>query len=78
MQEQNFNELAGRIEGLARVVRCLVATLEDEQLIDGSRYGESLRRDGQPHQGDGVMLVRARKVLRDIADQLETARNLRQ
>ncbi len=78
MNELEFNELAGRIEGLSRVVLRLVATLEDAQLIDGPRFVASLRRGGLPHKTEGPMLFRARQVLRDVADQLETARNLRQ
>ena len=78
MNELEFNELAGRIEGLSRVVLRLVATLEDAQLIDGPRFADGLRGSVRPRGPDDQILVRAFQVLDDVADALDAARGRRQ
>ena len=42
-QEDVLNDLAGRIEGLGRVILHVVAKLEDGGVIDGQEFSDGLR-----------------------------------
>ena len=78
MGDSDFNELAGRIEGLGLAVMYLAATLEMNGTINGRRYCASLRRAEkglcfpQPH------LSATKRTLREMAKALDAARIARQ
>ena len=58
MQSRDFNELAGRIEGLGRAVMHLVAEMERIGALDGPAFADQLRGavvvlGPKLHPGDG-------------------------
>lgn len=70
------DELAGRIDGVARALMTLCATLEVHGVIDGPSYTAALRGVGRAplHLANQVSL----HTLAQIADQLDAARAIRQ
>lgn len=78
MSERNFNELAGRIEGVAKAVMCLTAALEDARIIDGPRFADGLRRAVRPGAELPPLLEVARTTLQEMAAALDDARSSRQ
>jgi len=77
MSAEEFNELAGRIEGLANAVMFLAADLEERGIIDGHRYSESLREMADVLCFEGAHLEAARRTLREMAKDMDGARNRR-
>lgn len=73
MNTDEFDELAPRIEGIARAVLQLAFALEREGLIDGPRLSRAWRGDLQ--QAVRPDLVRARKTLQELATALDTLRS---
>ena len=70
------NELAGRVEAVAKFVLQLAAEMEMEGLIDGPRFSERLR--GQARPEDQIAYLRiARSRLAGMADCLDEARAAR-
>lgn len=71
MSDDGFDELAGRIEGVARVLGALIADLEVREQLDGDRFGRGLRRmaDGMPRE-----LRIAARTVRALTDSIEAAR----
>lgn len=78
MSEPDFNELAGRIEGVAKAVMCLTAALEDAQIIDGLRFANGLRNVIRPDSQSPPHLAVAQATLREMASALDVARSSRQ
>jgi hypothetical protein len=77
MSAEEFNELAGRIEGLAIAVGFLVAELEDNGVIDGPRYCVSMQRMAGKLSFDRPHLVATQRTLRELASSIDQARNQR-
>ncbi len=78
MSTTDFNELAGRIEGVGRAVMLLAAMLEEADFIDGSQFANALRVQLRPTSQSVLHLATARKTLLEMADVLDAARNWRQ
>ena len=74
----NFDELAGRIDGLAHALLRLTAELEMQGLIDGPRVSQAWRDARPTHLATDQMLQASRHVLHQMADQLDEARSARQ
>lgn len=73
-----FDELAGRIEGVARALLHLTAELEDRRVIDGPRLSRGWRRALRARQQDTPLRTAASRTLRELAQALDDARSLRQ
>ena len=78
MGDAEFNELAGRVEGIGRAFMILVAMLEDERMVNGRRYCASLRRTAKGLCFDGPHLASAKRTLLEAAKALDEARKARQ
>lgn len=77
MEEAEFNELAGRIEGVARAVLLLAQTMERETCMDGPTLTRRWREAVAP-QADAGSLGTARKTLHELAQALDEMRSQRQ
>lgn len=77
MKADDFDVLAGRIEGLARLVMHLAARLEDDGHIDGPALAEGLRHSIALRPGAGNMMKIAQRTLNNAADTLDDARRWR-
>ena len=78
MDNQEFDELAGRIEGVAQAVLQLAAMLEMQGVIDGPLLSNRLR-DAIPHRNaDTELRQAARRTLQDLVLALDDARSARQ
>ena len=73
MNNVQFNELSGRIDGVARVLMAVIADLEMQERLDGNRFCQRLRRyaDGRSQYQEHLKCV---QVIRQIADELDAAR----
>lgn len=78
MTTQQFDELAGRIDGLAQAVLRLTAQLETDGFIFGPRLAQAWREARPEHLALDEQLLASRKVLLQMAQQLDTARANRQ
>lgn len=70
MTTQEFDELAGRIEGIARSVMILVGTLQRQDVLDEQKLQTNLRIAGErlgPEVSNRATVV---LTLEEIADQL--------
>lgn len=79
MSDEQFIELSGRIDGVARVLMHLIADLELQGAIDGPGFSGHLRRHSEAqglHHLRPAMAASA-KVIWDIADTLDDARRNR-
>lgn len=74
MNSQEFDELAGRIEGIGRMVLALIADLEDRELLSGVRFSESLRSSAEALCFEGPSLASTKRTLLETADALDAAR----
>lgn len=75
MNASSFEELSGRIDGIARSVMLLSAVLEDAGLIDGQRLSEALRNTAASLRIDPVSSREAsRNTLLRMARQMDDAR----
>ena len=72
-----FEELAGRIEGVARAVLILAQTMERETDMDGLTLSNRWRESVTP-QADGSIAGTARKTLQEMAQALDEARSRHQ
>ena len=73
MSNEQFNDLSGRVDGVARVLMALIADLEIREAMNGDRFGEALRRlavDRGQHARNEI----SAQVMVQIADELEAAR----
>ena len=80
MNDHDFNELAGRIEGLSRLVLNVTAMLEEAHIIDGPQLCDVLRSSSSTTLLDSVgpHVAATRRTLAQFAEQLDYARNSRQ
>lgn len=76
MEAREFDELAGRIEGVGRALLHLCAELEMSKLIDGPRLSQAWQ-DALPANGLPA-LETARRSLQELARALDDARRTRQ
>lgn len=77
MTANELNELAGRIEGLGRVVLHLVARLEDMEVINGQEFTDCLRRSIVPRNETDVLMLCAARTLEKVTDAIDEARHWR-
>ncbi len=77
MSELEFNELAGRIEGIGKCVLHLVAMLEEAEIINGPRFADGLRTAVRPGQHSPAHLEAAARTLQELAAALGEARSWR-
>lgn len=75
MIDEQFDELSGRIDGVARALMHLIADLEIREGLNGDRFCKKLRTVAdQRSQHLGLSIQASTKVIREIADQLDDAR----
>lgn len=77
MDDRDFDELAGRIEGLARLTLHLTASLEDSGHIDGPAMAEGLRRAFVLGEDAAPLMLTARRTAGELAKALDDARHWR-
>lgn len=73
MNNTEFDELAGRIEGVARAVLSLAWMVERETCMDGLTLTHQWR-ESVPQQAGAGSLDTARKTLHSLAQQLDAVR----
>jgi uncharacterized protein YicC (UPF0701 family) len=78
MNNQDFNELAGRIQGLGDFIMHLTAALEVEQLIDGERLDQAVREFAANRCFEGDHLQATKRTLNEMVQFLSEARQRRQ
>lgn len=76
MDTRDFDELAGRVEGMAQALLYLAAELEIRELIDGPRLSQAWRAAQRPNVLP--VLETARVTLGEMAQALDAARSCRQ
>jgi hypothetical protein len=72
MTDSQFDDLAGRIDGVARVLMTLICQLEDSNTLDGDRHDRLLRSTAEGRSTTGR--EKSATVIRQVADQLASAR----
>lgn len=77
MESTGLDELAGRIDGVAQAVLRLAAQLEMDCVIPGPRLAQAWRQARPEHLAFGAQLQASRKVLQQMAEQLDAARATR-
>lgn len=78
MDTKDFDELAGRIEGIAKALLRLTAALEQRGVIDGHQLSIAWRDSVPAHTADTPLRAAARKTLQELALSLDDARRSRQ
>jgi len=78
MTDQEFNEIAGRIEAIARLATSIVAELEISGVIDGRIFTSSIRHAAQQDKGTQPYQAEMLKTLLHLSDSIDSARNNRQ
>lgn len=78
MSNNDFNELAGRIQGLGDFVMRLTAELEFRQLIDGERFTRGICKRAEDRFFDGEHLEATKRTLNEMTRFLNEARQRRQ
>lgn len=78
MDLKDFDELAGRIEGVSRAVLHLAAALEKSNFIDGPRLEQAWRGSLSDRNVDTPVRSTAHKTLQELALALADARRFRQ
>lgn len=76
-ESRTMNELAGRVEGLGRMVLHLVAKLEDAGLLDGPDFTQGLRSAFVLKPDASQLMQAAKRTLHLGADALDEARGWR-
>ncbi len=74
MTTQEFNELAGRIEGVAQALLRLAGVLEQARIIDGPRLSALWTGAVPPHGAESVLRHSARRTLLDLEHALQQSR----
>lgn len=77
MNAGEMNELAGRIEGLARMVFHLIARLEDGGVINGLALAEGLRHSVVLNECSDALMISAKRTLDKAASAIDDARQWR-
>ena len=73
MTDKQFDELAGRIDGVGRVLMQLIADLETRENLDGARFCQGVRRYAA-NRGRYADLQTSARVMKAIADEVDDAR----
>ena len=76
MTDEQFEELGGRIDGVARVLMALIADLEIRENLDGERFCHGLRQTAAG-RGKHPGLEASARVMKAIADEIDDARRNR-
>lgn len=74
MDSTEMDELAGRLDGVAQAVLRLSTMLEMADIIDGPHLSEAWRQARPEHLALGTQLQASRKVLLQMAEQMDAAR----
>lgn len=77
MEASQFDKLTGRIDGIGQALLRVVSTLEMRQLIDGPRISAEWRAARQEHLATDAQRQESRKVLHQLAELLDDARQAR-
>ncbi len=77
MEQKYFDELAGRIDGLARIVLFLVDDAVQEGLIDGEEFTDRLRQFSLKLDFEQPHLEATKRTMVELAAQIDTVRNRR-
>ena len=77
MDQTQFDTLTGRIDGIGQALLRVVSALEMQQLIDGHRISQEWRAARPEHLATDAQLQESRKVLHQLADLLDDARQAR-
>lgn len=72
-----MNELAGRVEGLGRALMLLVASLEDDGLLNGPAFTDNMRQAFILKPDASLLLWSAKNTIERAADALDEARGWR-
>lgn len=78
MEQDDFDELAGRIEGVSTVLLHLIADLEMREIMDGPRFTQGMRRAAEQLQFPQPHLEPTKRTLLEMASALDAARKNRQ
>lgn len=77
MDERDFNELAGRIEGLGRSFMLLVSMLDECGIVNGPCYCEALREQANGLRFEADHLESTRRTMLEASIAIDGARSLR-
>jgi len=77
MTDQEFNEIAGRLEAISRLATAVVAELEDRGVIDGVQFSNAIRSGLRPNETSPPHFVEALKAMQCLADSIDDARAVR-
>lgn len=77
MDATEFDELAGRIDGIGHALLRVVALLEAAQLMDGTRVSDAWRQARPAQLATDAQLRASHQVLNQLADLLDEARQVR-
>lgn len=77
MDTKAFDELAGRVDGVAQALLRITAELEMTRRIDGTRLARGWREARPDRLAVNPQLQASRRVLLQLADQLDAARQSR-
>lgn len=78
MNNEDFNELAGRIQGLGDYIISLTECLEMNHLIDGEHFTRHIQHFAENRRFDGEHLEAAKRTLGELARFITEARQRRQ
>lgn len=78
MNNEDFNELAGRIQGLGDFILGLTAELEIQQAIDGERFSKHIQHFAENRCFEGDHLAATKRTLNEMARFIAEARQRRQ
>lgn len=76
MDEEEFDELAGRVDAVAKALLHLAAALEMRGLIDGPQLSDWWRNASRSARPTPALLA-SRRTLGELADRLDEARTNR-
>lgn len=77
-QQNDFHEVAGRLEGTVRALLLLATKLELAGVLDGPQYSADLRDSADRLRFDGNHLEATRRTMNEMAVAMEGARIRRQ
>ncbi len=78
MNNDDFNELAGRIQGLGDFIMGLTMELEIHHVIDGERFTRHIQHLADNRRFDGEHLEATKRTLGELARFITDARRRRQ
>lgn len=78
MNNDDFNELAGRIQGLGDFILGLTTELEIQHAIDGERFTRQIQQFAENRSFEGEHLEATKRTLSELARFITEARQRRQ